>query len=504
MSENAELLDAGARRDIQGFITSGYGHLPLAAYLLVRFVDGAGARRWVGGMTDAISTAAPWPRDETGAVVKPATTVNVAFTAGGLRACGLPTSVLCTFPVEFQEGIASPGRSRILGDTEESAPAGWEIGGPHTEPIGAIVIVHARDEADLDAACEAQIAGIRRTDGGVVEHAGTRQRGYRPGSDTEPFGFRDGISQPAIAGLAGRGVPTGEFVLGYPNHYGVIPPTPVVPSDLDRRGLLPALGNPYHPAGRWRDLGRHGSFLVYRKLQQHVTRFWQTMRDEAVRLRGAADPAYMIWLASKMVGRWPSGAPLIESPDRDDPRRAMNDAFEYGGDPDGLACPVGAHVRRAHPRDDLKPYPAEQARHMSEAHRIIRRARVFGPLPFEPARLHDGAGTTARDAVLPLDDNGQAYGIHFFCVNASIRSQFEFIQQTWCNNPSFGGLTASKDPIVGDHGRAGEPQTRMVIPAGSRTVRTAALPRFVTVRGGAYLFMPSITALKFIADGSFT
>jgi deferrochelatase/peroxidase EfeB len=243
---------------------------------------------------------------------------------------------------------------------------------------------------------------------------------------------------------------------------------------------------------------------VLRKLQQHVARFWQTMRDEAVRLRGAADPSYMIWLASKMVGRWPSGAPLIESPDRDDPRRAMNDAFEYGGDPDGLACPVGAHVRRANPRDDLKPYPAEQARHMSEAHRIIRRARVFGPPPFEPARLHDGAGTTARDAVLPLDDNGQAYGIHFFCVNASIRSQFEFVQQTWCNNPSFGGLTASKDPIVGDHGRAGEPQTRLVIPAGSRTVRTAALPRFVTVRGGAYLFMPSITALKFIADGSFT
>jgi deferrochelatase/peroxidase EfeB len=502
MSENAALLGAEARRDIQGFITSGYGHLPLAAYLLVRIADQSAARRWIGAMIETISTAAPWPRGAAGAVVKPATTVNLAFTAGGLRACGLPASVLCTFPLEFQEGIASPGRSRILGDTQESAPTGWEFGGPHTEPVDAIVIVHALDDAGLEAACQAQFARLSRTDGGVVEHAAAAQRGYRPAVDTEPFGFRDGIAQPAIAGLAGRGVPTGEFILGYPNHYGVIPPPPIVPNELDRRGVLPAFDNPYYSPGRWRDLGRHGSFLVYRKLEQHVALFWQTLRAETVRLRGTADPAYTIWLASKMVGRWPSGAPLIASPDRDDPRRATDDAFEYGGDPDGLECPVGAHIRRAHPRDDLKPYPAEQSRHMSEAHRIIRRARVFGPPPFDPARLGDG-GSTGRSAELPLEDTQRARGIHFFCVNASIRSQFEFIQQTWCNNEVFGGLSANKDPIIGDHGRQGEPATRMAIPVGSGTVRTRALPRVVTVRGGAYLFMPSVSALRFIADGSF-
>jgi Dyp-type peroxidase family len=502
MTAKPALLGADARRDIQGFITSGYGHLPLAAYLLIRIVDQAAARGWVGALIDDISTSAPWPRGESGAVVKPPATVNVAFTAGGLRGCGLPAPVLCTFPVEFQEGIASPGRSKILGDTEESAPPAWEIGGPHTEPIDAIVIVHARDDSGLEAACEAQIARLARTDGGVVEHGGVRQRGYRPDTDTEPFGFRDGIAQPAIAGLTGRGVPTGEFILGYANHYGVIPPTPLVPIELDRRAVLPGFDSPFHPAGRWRDLGRHGSFLVYRKLEQHVARFWQTLRDEAVRRRGTADPSYMICLASKLVGRWPSGAPLIESPHRDDPRLAMSNEFLYGEDPDGLACPVGAHIRRAHPRDDLKPYPGEQSRHMSEAHRILRRARVFGSPAFEPARHPGAAGSADSRAILPLDDDGQARGIHFFCVNASIRSQFEFIQQTWCNNPAFGGLSENKDPIVGDHGRAGEPQTRMAIPAGSGTVRTAALPRFVTVRGGAYLFMPSITALRFIADGA--
>jgi Dyp-type peroxidase family len=341
---------------------------------------------------------------------------------------------------------------------------------------------------------------MQRTGGGVVERSGAEQRGYRPKADTEPFGFRDGIAQPAIAGLAGRGVPTGEFILGYPNHYDVIPPTAIVPGGLDPHGVLPRLANPYHGGDASRDLGRHGSFVVYRKLQQHVGLFWRTLRDESIRQRGAADPGFMIWLASKMVGRWPSGAPLVETADRDDPVRAEHDAFEYRGDPDGFACPIGAHIRRALPRDDLKPYPAEQSRHMSEAHRILRRARVFGPQLFDPA-LFRGSGD--RDALASLEDDGQARGIHFFCVNASIRSQFEFVQQTWCNNPSFGGLSGNKDPIVGDHARAGEPPTRMVIPGPAGPVRTNPLPRFVTVRGGAYLFMPSLTALRFLAAGSF-
>ena len=70
--------------------------------------------------------------------------------------------------------------------------------------------------------------------GGVVELPGSLQSGYRPESDHEPFGFHDGIAQPSIAGVTGDGVPTGEFILGYQNHYQIIPPTPVVPAELDR------------------------------------------------------------------------------------------------------------------------------------------------------------------------------------------------------------------------------------------------------------------------------
>jgi hypothetical protein len=108
---------------------------------------------------------------------------------------------------------------------------------------------------------------------------------------------------------------------------------------------------------------------------------------------------------------------------------------------------------------------------------------------------------TARDSIRSLagfDPDGAARGIQFFCVNASIKSQFEFVQQTWCNNPRFGGLNDNKDPVVGDNGRPEQP-SRMTIPLRPIRIRTSPLPRFVTVRGGAYLFMPSLTALRFLA-----
>ena len=273
-----------------------------------------------------------------------------------------------------------------------------------------------------------------------------------PTGTSEPFGFRDGISQPSILGITGRGVPTGEFILGYPNHYDVIPPSPIVPAALDPSNLLPPLDSPYHRPGAFRDLGRHGTFVAYRKLQQDVAGFSRFLHDESVRVRGAADAGFMVWLASKMVGRWPSGAPLVLAPDADDPAAATDDTFEYGDDPDGARCPIGAHIRRSHPRDDLKPYPAEQSRHMSEAHRLLRRARVYGPPIVDPAVLRNASNPAARAVVLTLRQDEAPRGIHFFTVNASLRSQFEFVQQTWCNNPSAGGLYDSKDPIAGDHG----------------------------------------------------
>jgi Dyp-type peroxidase family len=480
--------------DIQGLITSGYGHLRHAAYLFLRIENAAGARLWLERITPLITTAKQWPAGDDGKVVKPATAINLALTAEGLAAWGLPRPALRTFAPEFVDGMASEQRAHILGDNGASAATHWEIGGPNTEPLHAVIIIHAQDAATLDAACEAQrgllaIAGMQAVANGL-------QLGHRPQSECEPFGFRDGIAQPAILGLKGTGVPTGEFILGHENHYGLIAPSPVVSADLDPQGVLPRLANPYHAGSNLRDFGYNGAYVVYRKLRQDVAGFWQFMKRETLRITGTDDPARMIWLAAKCMGRWPGGAPLALAPDADNPQLASRDDFLYAQDAEGYGCPLGAHVRRTNPRDALKPYPAKQSLSMTEAHRILRRGRVFGPPLFDP-RLLQRARTPEEDqALLEIADDGQPRGLHFICVNASIKSQFEFIQQSWCNNPRFGGLNDNKDPLVAT---ADESVNRMTIPGNPAGIRTSALPQFVTARGGTYLFMPGKSALSFLA-----
>jgi Dyp-type peroxidase family len=490
-------LTDDALADIQGIITSGYGHLPQAAFLFVTMTHATGARRWLSRVSASITSSKRWAVDHKSAKARPQSAVNVGITAEGLRALALPSRVLCTFPPEFQDGITSPERSRILGDTGDSAPELWEIGGPRTDPVHAVLLIFASDEPHLKELCRAERALLESSEG-VVEIRGGMQRGYRPDTAAEPFGFHDGIAQPKIAGVDGRGVPTGEFILGYDNHYGLIPPTPVVPREMDRTDILPWLSNPYHATEALADLGKNGSYLVYRKLEQDVAGFWRFMAREAARL-GHTDTTSIIWLASKCVGCWPSGAPLALAPESDDPRLSEMDDFFYSDDPDGLRCPVGAHVRRTNPRDALKPYPPQQSLNMTDAHRLIRRGRVFGPPLFDQSVLRLASSADTRQTLLGMRDDGQSRGVHFFCINTSLKSQFEFVQQTWCNNPRFGGLNDNIDPLASSP-CADESPSRMTIPRRRGSLRTQALPRFVTVKAGAYFFLPSLTALRYLGQ----
>ena len=276
-----------------------------------------------------------------------------------------------------------------------------------------------------------------------------------------------------------------------------IPISPTVAAADDPNGILPASANPFHRRAGLRDLGFNGSFVVYRKLEQDVAGFWRFLQEEAVRETGAADPHYMIWLAAKMVGRWPSGAPLVLAPDADQPGKRTDDFSYAKEDPDGLKCPVGAHIRRSNPRDSVGSAGPTESRHMSERHRLVRRGKPYGPPLFDPELLTRRDDPDAMRALLDLRDDGQARGLHFLCVNANIKSQFEFVQQAWINNPSFSGLVDNRDPVSGQSDPAAP--NRMLVPRRRETLRTAALPSFVSVRGGIYLFMPSLTALRYLA-----
>ncbi len=488
------LLSPTTKADIQGFITSGFGHLPHGAYLFVEIHDRGRGQAWLRALLPQITTANSWRKQTDAPKAKPERTLNLAFTAGGLAALGLSQPALRTFPVEFREGMASSQRSQNLDDTGASAPDGWEVGGPANPTIHALLVLLAGTRAELDAWCAEQRAVLAASDGGVVEHQSIAQYGERPAHGHEHFGFFDGIAQPVIKGIKGQGINTGEFILGHLNEYGFFPASPVVPAADDPAGCLPLSANPFHRQAGYRDFGANGTFVVYRKLAQDVAGLWQFLQAESVRRTGQADPAWMVWLASKMVGRWPGGAPLVLAPDADSPAVQRLDDFAYAAaDPYGQACPFGAHIRRVNPRDQIRSAGPTESGHMSSRHRLLRRGKPYGPPLFDPTLLTRLDQPEALQAILNLQDDGQPRGIHFFCVNASIKSQFEFVQQAWVNNPNFNGLCANIDPLTG----AGA--SVMVVPGEHGALRTSPLPRLVTVRGGAYCFMPSLTALRYLA-----
>jgi Dyp-type peroxidase family len=463
--------------DIQGLVVRGYGRLRAARFLLLRIDDPVAARRWLAMAADDVTAGSTDPGDMS---------VQVAFTHAGLDSLGLGPEVLAMFPPEFVGGMTTPHRSRVLGDLGRNAPEHWIWGGPTTAPIHLVLLLYTSDEPTLAAIAaryERELA-----DGGLVveRRLDTVDLGFN-----EHFGFRDGISQPVIEGLPRTGPPAdtikaGEVILGYPNEYDRYTDRPLLDPDGDPGGLLP---RDQDPAGlRAPDLGRNGSYLVIRQLGQHVREFREFLDLATRRPDGGRDEAARLHLAAKMVGRWPSGAPLVLAPDQDHP--ALADANDFGYhdvDADGRRCPLGAHIRRAHPRDSLDPEPGSpRSIAVDKRHRILRRGRTYGqPLPADAA----GSGQTA--------DGDEERGLHFMCLNANIARQFEFIQHTWVNNAKFGGLYDDPDPIVTASEQLGSTFT---VPANPVRQRVTGVPPFVTVRGGAYFFLPGIRAVRYLAS----
>lgn len=470
--------------DVQGIVFSGYGHLPHAKYIFLHFNDASGAREWVGCVLPSISNAEPYPVVD-GKKQKPDSALNIAFTAAGLSSLGITQETMDTFPPEFIAGVNS--RSAALGDTGASAPEHWEIGGPKNPEIHALLMVFGRDMDVINAIETQQENLIAQSNGTVVSIA--VESGFRHPDQKEHFGFHDGVSQPAIEGIergsnAGQtAIKRGEIVLGHLNAYLTYPLSPVVPAAKDPVGMLPPLPDGAFPT--LRDFGRNGSYLVYRKLAQDVARFWNFIEKNA-----GADASAMIELASKIVGRWPSGAPVTLQPDFDDLRLADQNSFDFmPQDPQGYRCPVGAHIRRANPRDSKLNDTPEESSQTSSRHRIVRRGLSYGAPLFQRDALNRGI------APIGLHDDGKPRGLHFFAINASISRQFEFIQQTWCDAPAFDAEFETKDPVIGANNGKGY----MTLQGCPVARRIKNVPRFVTVRGGSYLLMPSLTSLRYMS-----
>jgi Dyp-type peroxidase family len=323
----------------------------------------------------------------------------------------------------------------------------------------------------------------------TIIRAGAREDCKRKAHDQ--FGFADGISQPVIRGTGREAsaqvnsmhlVNAGEFLFGYRDEHGFYPPSPSVPRRADPQGILRAIdmdGGITADKAALHDFGRNGSFMVVRQLWQHVDRFNDycgSAAQEVSELTGR--PVTPDWVAARIVGRWKDGSSLIQNPERPAGRAPDND-FTFGAeDPQGLRCPLGAHVRRSNPRASLNTDLDTQIR-ITRRHRILRVGRTYSTV---------------------VEGGEPEKGLLFMCVNASIERQYEFIQQTWMAAGNFHGLRGEKDPLIGNQmvDEAGDPVGRFAIPTWEGAIALNGMPSFVTTRGGGYFFLPSRSALRYM------
>ena len=508
--------------EIQSIVFGGLGFMPFGTCLFYDLPDTlADARAWLAAIMPSVAF-------NDGRRLKQRAVATLALGADGLQRLGLPDEGLHTFPYAFLTGLTNDARARILGDIGDNAAGKWRWGKTASH---ATVLVYGKSAEDVRA-LEAALTGIADAHGTRLTHRVPLKE--ITDDKREPFGFADGISQPVIRGTY-KGlkaadpihlVQPGEFILGYPDNRGNTPPGPTLPATADPRNILPLVDTTGDFSRNFvdgvRDLGRNGSFLVIRELEQDVKTFGNYCRAESERLQGRLPEPYEVtaeFIGAKLVGRWHNGSSIVrhaylpkndhhkvagkpghepETPHMDSgsaterpttgpeapgatatpverPAKAshlQDNDFLFGTeDPEALRCPFGAHIRRANPRDSLEPGSQDQI-DISNRHRIMRIGRQYVP------------------------EAGGNPGLFFMCLNGDLERQFEFVQQTWLNSPSFHGLSCEKDPLLGDaeNGMCG-----FTIPSRYGPVRLSPIPAMVATRGGGYFFLPGKRLLDFLA-----
>ncbi|MBI5279726.1 MAG: hypothetical protein HY854_25060 [Burkholderiales bacterium] len=386
--------------------------------------------------------------------------VSLGFSRPGLEHARVPRHVLSLFALKapaFHAGAAIRASTQL--GASGGRPREW-LPAYHPTEMDAVISVHGKSaDAVEDArrrlcriACDTK---VHTHDLLPALRLPTPQGESDAGNPLwTHFGFRDGLSRIGILDWTsesdmakcreGSKHRAGEFVLGHQQDSGANPWI----AGPDKRVWPQSI----------RGFFRNGSFGVLHQVHQDAEAFEQYVASSATHT--GLSPAE---IKAKLCGRYTDGRPLVSSA-----KWPEDDKFDYKGDPQGLQCPFGSHVRRMNPRgDDL-------------AHNLRKRPLLRRGLPY--------GGWTDKDRGLM----GQ-----FFC--ASIEDQFEHLVGQWGDRVPLGSPDAggARDPMFGAHSSADD---AFVIPLkNDMSFRLRGMGAFATTLGIAYLFYPSLSTLRGIA-----
>lgn len=494
-----------AANEIQGNVLRGFNtqHLTLLGLQFARGSASANARGWIARLPIAalIEVAGFRMSRRTmraAGVVAPDVLINIAFSARGCTALGLPLA-----GIRDKTFLRSMGDlSREFGDVRmEADPLGHYLYGRTQADTPDVVLILGSDDFERIAVVSSGLEQEAITHG--LEHL-FREDGAKLPGDKEHFGFRDGISQGAPRGrlsdapddflvprvvvgperekFAAPGKPLvwpGQFVFGYRDQL-----TDDAPSS-----------SPAHAGEAWMD---NGSYLIFRRLRQDVAGFrrWCVEQASAMSHQTGLEINANA-LAARVVGRWPEGTPFGLSPDGEDlaltsdPNRINHFNFrvpapamtivETGGaqriipgstaDPQGRIGPRCAHIRKVNPRD------LAHDKDSTLRLQLLRRG-----IPYGPSYQDD-------------EDDSVDRGLLFLAYQTSFDGQIVALSRDWMNHPDRPETSGGHDLLVGQGGTEDRFGILPTTPGGS-SFRAQALEHFVTATGGALLFSPAISVVR--------